>query len=102
MIFSSVRSHVATVTQRIMVAAIALLMTACATTTGSDPFARSIRPVIVDGLDISFMGAVIERGFEELCMNPASMTSLAALWMNLKKLIRVCHSRSRMVVFLLI
>ncbi len=66
MIFSSVRSHVATVTQRIMVAAIALLMTACATTTGSDPFARSIRPVIVDGLDISFMGAVIERGFEEI------------------------------------
>ncbi|MEQ9448431.1 MAG: PDZ domain-containing protein, partial [Rhodospirillaceae bacterium] len=42
-----------------------LVLGACANVPGGGQ-ARSIRPVIIDGLDVAFMSAVIEQGFGEI------------------------------------
>ncbi len=66
MIASLFRFQVRFSIQILPVMVAALIISACADMTGESSLSRFGRPVIVDGLDVSFMGAVIERGFEEV------------------------------------
>ena len=54
------------IAKSILVGAVALLISACTTMTGEGSVSHSRRPVIVDGLNVSFMGAVVEHGFKEI------------------------------------
>ncbi|HCX14989.1 MAG TPA: hypothetical protein DGZ24_06700 [Rhodospirillaceae bacterium] len=65
MTFSLAHYQINTMLKYILIATAIVLISGC-TTVGDRSITRAYSPVIVDGLDVSFMGAVIKQGFEEI------------------------------------